>query len=173
MRGWITSDPANRFLRRQRLTGPSGKEYTLIARLPARYFLTRDNSFPTINLVVILITAGGVCYWLARYISKPISKLGVAARQLADGDLKVRVSAVLGRRRDEIRELGRDFDLMAERIGSLIGSQKRLLRDISHEFRSPLTRLTLALEIARRSDGQVATTRWTESNWRPRGLMYL
>jgi signal transduction histidine kinase len=140
----------------QQLTGPSGKEYTLIARLPARNFFTRDNSFPTLNLVVILITAGGVCYWLARYISKPISKLGVAARHLADGDLKVRVSAVLGRRRDEIGELGRDFDLMAERIGSLIGSQKRLLRDISHEFRSPLTRLTLALEIARRSDGQVA-----------------
>ena len=140
----------------QRLTGASGKEYTLIARLPGRYFLTRDYSFPTVNLVVILLTAGGVCYWLARYISKPISKLGVAARQLADGDLKVRVSAVLGRRHDEISELGRDFDLMAERIGSLIGSQKRLLRDISHEFRSPLTRLTLALEIARRSDGQVA-----------------
>jgi two-component system sensor histidine kinase CpxA len=142
----------------QRLTGPSGKEYTLIARLPARYFLTRDYNFPTINLIVILITAGGVCYWLARYISKPISKLGAAARQLADGDLKVRVSAVLGRRHDEISELGKDFDLMAERIGSLISSQKRLLRDISHEFRSPLTRLTLALEIARRSDGQVATS---------------
>jgi two-component system sensor histidine kinase CpxA len=86
----------------------------------------------------------------------PISKLGAAARRLADGDFKVRVGAVLGRRRDEITELGRDFDLMAERIESLISSQKRLLRDISHEFRSPLTRLTLALEIARRRDGQDA-----------------
>ncbi len=140
----------------QQLTGPSGKEYTLIARLTVRNFLTHDYSFPAINLVVILITAGGVCYWLARYIAKPIGKLGAAARQLADGDLKVRVSAVLGRRHDEIGELGRDFDLMAERIGSLIGSQRRLLRDISHEFRSPLTRLTLALEIARRAGGQVA-----------------
>ena len=106
----------------------------------------------TMNLIFIFITAGGVCYWLARYISKPISKLGAAARQLADGDLKVRVGAVLGRRHDEISELGRDFDLMAERIESLISSQKRLLRDISHEFRSPLTRLTLALEIARRAE---------------------
>jgi two-component system sensor histidine kinase CpxA len=108
------------------------------------------------NLFIILITAGGVCYWLARYICMPISKLGAAARHLADGDLKVRVGAVLGKRRDEITELGRDFDLMAERIESLIGSQKRLLRDISHEFRSPLTRLTLALEIARSRDGQDA-----------------
>jgi two-component system sensor histidine kinase CpxA len=140
----------------QRLTGPSGKQYTLIAGLPARHFLTREYSFPAINLIIIFITAGGVCYWLARYIALPISKLGAAARHLADGDLKVRVGAVLGRRRDEIAELGRDFDLMAERIESLVGSQKRLLRDISHEFRSPLTRLTLALEIARRSEGQDA-----------------
>ncbi|MGA2401274.1 MAG: ATP-binding protein [Syntrophobacteraceae bacterium] len=140
----------------QQLSGPSGKEYTLITRFPDRHFLRRDYSFLAINLIIILITAGGVCYWLARYISMPISKLGAAARRLADGDFKVRVGAVLGRRRDEITELGRDFDLMAERIESLISSQKRLLRDISHEFRSPLTRLTLALEIARRRDGQDA-----------------
>ncbi len=140
----------------QQLIGPSGKQYALIAGLPTRHFLTRDYSFLAMNLFIILITAGGVCYWLARYICMPIGKLGAAARYLADGDLKVRVGAVLGRRRDEIAELGRDFDLMAERIESLIGSQKRLLRDISHEFRSPLTRLTLALEIARRRDGQDA-----------------
>ena len=140
----------------QQLTGPSGRQYTLIAGFPARRFLTRDYSFVAMNLSIILITAGGVCYWLARYIARPISKLGSAARHLADGDLKVRVGAVLGRRRDEIGELGKDFDLMAERIESLIGSQKRLLRDISHEFRSPLTRLTLALEIARRREGQEA-----------------
>jgi two-component system, OmpR family, sensor histidine kinase CpxA len=140
----------------QQLIGPGGKQYTLIAALPARHFLTRDYSYLVINLIVILITAGGVCYWLARYICMPISKLGAAARHLADGDLKVRVGSVLGRRRDEIAELGRDFDLMAERIESLISSQKRLLGDISHEFRSPLTRLTIALEIARRRDGEEA-----------------
>jgi two-component system sensor histidine kinase CpxA len=140
----------------QQLIGPGGKQYTLIAGLPSRHFLTRDYSFLAMNLIIILITAGGVCYWLARYICMPISKLGAAARHLADGDLKVRVGSVLGRRRDEITELGRDFDLMAERIESLIGSQKRLLRDISHEFRSPLTRLTLALEIARQREGQDA-----------------
>ena len=140
----------------QQLIGPGGKQYTLIAGLPARHFLTRDYSFLAMNLIIILFTAGGVCYWLARYICMPINKLGAAARQLADGNLKVRVGSVLGKRRDEITELGRDFDLMAERIESLIGSQKRLLRDISHEFRSPLTRLSLALEIARRQDGQEA-----------------
>jgi two-component system sensor histidine kinase CpxA len=140
----------------QQITGPSGKEYSLIARLPARHFLTRDYSLLGMNLVIIFITAGAVCYWLARYICMPISKLGAAARHLSEGDLKVRVGGVLGRRHDEIAELGRDFDMMAERMESLITSQKRLLRDISHEFRSPLARLTIALEIARRHDGQDA-----------------
>jgi two-component system sensor histidine kinase CpxA len=140
----------------QQFTGPSGRDYMLIAKLPARHFLTRDPSSQAMNLLFIFVTAGGVCYWLARHISRPISKLGAAARRLADGDLKVRVGAVLGRRSDEISDLGKDFDQMAERIESLIGLQKRLLRDISHEFRSPLTRLTLALEIARQRGGQEA-----------------
>ncbi len=136
----------------QQLIGPSGKNYTLITRIPIHHFLLGSYRFWTMNLIIIFITAGGVCYWLARYISTPISKLGAAARNLADGDLKVRVGSILGRRRDEITELGRDFDQMAERLESLIGSQKRLLRDISHEFRSPLARLTVALEIARRGE---------------------
>lgn len=140
----------------QSIMGPSGKEYTLIARMPTRHFLTRDYSLLGMNLVIIFLTAGAVCYWLARHISMPISKLGAAARHLSEGDLKVRVGAVLGRRHDEITELGKDFDIMAERIESLITSQKRLFRDISHEFRSPLARLTLALEIARRHEGQDA-----------------
>jgi two-component system sensor histidine kinase CpxA len=142
----------------QQLIGPSGKNYTLITRMPAHHFLTGDHRFWTVNLIIILITAGGVCYWLAWYISSPISKLGMAARDLADGDLKVRVGAVLGRRHDEIAELGRDFDQMAERLEALIGSQKRLLRDISHEFRSPLARLTVALELARRGDNAQTTS---------------
>jgi len=140
----------------QQLSGSRGDEYTLVASLHARHFLPRNYSFLTVNLIFILITAGAVCYWLARYISNPICKLGAATRRLADGDLKVRVGALLPKRRDEIADLGKDFDLMAERIESLVISQKRLLRDISHEFRSPLTRLTLALEIARQRGGQDA-----------------
>jgi two-component system sensor histidine kinase CpxA len=140
----------------QEIQGPEGKNYTLINRIPVSHFLIGTSRFRTFNLIIIFLTAGGVCYWLARYIAEPISKLGAAARNLADGDLKVRVAAVLGRRHDEIAELGRDFDLMAERLESLIGSQKRLLRDISHEFRSPLARLTVALEIARRAEADEA-----------------
>jgi two-component system sensor histidine kinase CpxA len=140
----------------QQITGPSGKEYTLVARLHTRHFLMRDYRSFAANLVIIFITAGGVCYWLARHITRPIRNLGAAARRLAAGDLKVRVGTLMGRRHDEITELGRDFDQMAERLETLLGSQKRLLRDISHEFRSPLTRLSLALEIARRPGGHDA-----------------
>jgi two-component system sensor histidine kinase CpxA len=60
------------------------------------------------------------------------------------------------RRRDELADLGRDFDLMAERIESLVLSQRRLLGDISHELRSPLSRLNVALELARRHAGAEA-----------------
>ncbi len=137
----------------QRITGPSGKDYSLITRIPAHHFQPFDHGFWPLNLFIIFLTAGGVCYWLARYISMPISRLGAAARGLADGNLKARVGSVLGRRRDEIAELGRDFDVMAERLEALIGSKKRLLRDISHEFRSPLARLSVALEIARGGSG--------------------
>ncbi len=141
-----------------RLTGSKSEDYILVAKVPVRHFITRDYPVVLVHLLVILITAGGVCYWLARYIANPVSRLGAAARRLADGELETRVGPMLGKRRDEIGELAKDFDLMAERIDSLMTAQKRLIRDISHEFRSPLTRLGLALEIAKLRRGSEANT---------------
>jgi signal transduction histidine kinase len=141
----------------EEILGPKGNRYFFVAELPSRHFFSRDHTVLLMNLAVILITAGGVCYWLARYIATPVARLGAAARRLADGDLKVRVGKVVGNRRDEIADLGKDFDLMAERIEALMTTQRRLLRDISHEFRSPLTRLSIALEIARQRGGVEGT----------------
>ncbi|HEY9232025.1 MAG TPA: ATP-binding protein [Blastocatellia bacterium] len=103
------------------------------------------------QLLTYIFTAGLVCYLLAHYLSSPIVKLREATRKLAAGDLTARVG-LRTRRRDELTDLGRDFDVMAERIESLMTSQQRLLHDISHELRSPLTRLNIALELARHGD---------------------
>ena len=101
------------------------------------------------RLVGLLVTALALCYLLALYLTSPIRKLREATQRLADGDLQTRVAPKVGRRRDELADLARDFDEMAERIESLITSQQRLNRDISHELRSPLARLNVALEIAK------------------------
>jgi two-component system sensor histidine kinase CpxA len=81
-------------------------------------------------------------------LTAPAVKLRNATHQFAAGDLKTRVGPLMGRRRDELADLGRDFDVMAERIESLLISERRLLGDISHELRSPLARLQLALDLA-------------------------
>lgn len=101
------------------------------------------------SLAIVLILTGGVCYALARTITNPIIKLDKAVRQFANGDLSVRVSPSIGNGKDEIAGLARSFDHMASHIESLVVSQKTLLRDVSHELRSPLARLYVALELSR------------------------
>lgn len=108
------------------------------------------------RLLLMLLVVGGVCYLLARQLTSPVSRLRAAARKLTRGDLSARVGGTVSRRSDEIGDLARDFDSMAERLEALIGSQQRLLRDISHELRSPLTRLSVALELARQRAGDEA-----------------
>ena len=99
-------------------------------------------------VIVVFLIAGVGCYLLARSLTAPIRDLRKATQQMGKGDYSARVS-LSNRRKDEITDLGRDFNTMAERTQSLLTSQKRLLRDISHELRSPLTRQNLAVELAR------------------------
>lgn len=110
-------------------------------------------SFLLPRLFAVLLTAGALCYLLARYIVSPVVKLRAVTRQVSGGDLSARVGPLLGRRRDELATMGHDFDVMAERVETLVNAQQRLIRDISHELRSPLTRLGVALELARRRAG--------------------
>jgi signal transduction histidine kinase len=110
-----------------------------------------------LRLIVVFITAGIVCYGLARYLTAPVIRLRRAAQSLAGGDLAARVGSGAGRRRDELTDLGHDFDLMAERIESLISAQRRLFLDLSHELRSPLARLHVALGLARQRTGPEAS----------------
>jgi len=108
-------------------------------------------------LLAVVLVAGIGCFALARYLTSPVRRLKHAARQLAAGDFSARAGPKLASRRDEIGELGRDFDRMADRIESLLTSQKRLLQDVSHELRSPLARLNVALELAARDAGPAAS----------------
>jgi two-component system sensor histidine kinase CpxA len=91
-----------------------------------------------------------VSWWLARYVARPVTRLQASARAIAAGNLDARVGAAFGRRRDELGVLARDFDQMAERVRALIAARDVLLRDVSHELRSPLARLRVALGLARR-----------------------
>ena len=103
------------------------------------------------RIAVSILIAGLVCYLLGLYLTLPLKKLQSTVKSFAQGNLDVRVGPEMGNRRDELADLGREFDDMAERIAALISSQKRLLADISHELRSPLARLTVALELARKN----------------------
>ena len=102
----------------------------------------------------LVILALGVSFLLsvllAQYLVGPVRNLQRASRKLARGHLDARVDSKVTRRRDELGELARDFDHMAEQVGSLMLAKERLLRDVSHELRSPLTRLQISLALARR-----------------------
>ena len=102
--------------------------------------------------ILALGVSGLICFSLTRHITSPLFELRRGAETIALGNLTARVSETLRNRRDEIGQLGRDFDRMAERLESLVGGHKRLLGDVSHELRSPLSRLLVALGIARRAN---------------------
>lgn len=94
---------------------------------------------------------------IARYLVRPLRTVEDAGRQMSKGDFSVRVGPSLGHRGDEIADFAAGFDDMAARIESLVGSHKLLLRDVSHELRSPLARAYAALSLARqRTDGAVS-----------------
>ena len=129
----------------------NGKSFALVVRWdrPRPVAVFGESSLRYLRLGGLLITALILCYAFAKYLSSPIGKIRRATQQLAEGNLHTRVADQLGRRNDELGKLARDFDEMAERIESLLKSQQRLSRDISHELRSPLARMNVALGIAK------------------------
>lgn len=101
-----------------------------------------------LRTVIAFLVAGIICYFLAKSLTAPIAKLRQATQAIAHGNLATRVAPLVGQKMGDITDLANDFDRMAERIERLLTSQQRLLRDISHELRSPLTRLNVALALA-------------------------
>jgi len=104
---------------------------------------------PLVPILAGLLASLAFSALLAWYLSTPVRHLRAAFDALAGGRLDIRVGQRMGRRRDEVTDLGRDFDRMAEQLQVLVGSQQRLLHDVSHELRSPLARLQAAIGLAR------------------------
>ena len=123
---------------------PDGR-YCLILIRDSWYFWFLQ---PADLLVALLLIS--LCYWLARYLTKPLRQLRWAAERLGNGDLTARAEES---RKDELGELAAAFNRMADHIQTLMAAERRLLLDISHELRSPLARLSVAVELARTGDG--------------------
>lgn len=119
-------------------------KYVLLAEAP----LLRD---PWVYLVLygwIVLVIVLLCYVLARTLATPIRRLRHTVVQFGQGDL---TSRICSQRTDEIGDLSRSFDQMADRLETLLTAERRLLQDVSHELRSPLARLRFALHLARTS----------------------
>ncbi len=141
-------------LRDSRASSDGLHRYTLVLSPPPgpRLFLG-PKGLPIPGLFIAVISSGLVCYLLAWLLTMPVVGLRAATRRLAAGDLSARAGAPSVRRRDEVAGLMRDFDTMASRLEALVKAQSRLLNDISHELRSPLARLNVALGLARQRSG--------------------
>ena len=98
------------------------------------------------------IVSAFLCLVIAHYLSKPVERLRDATHEMARGNLDIRVGRFIGSRRDEIADLVRDFDSMADELRKLIQSERSLLSGVSHELRSPIARMRLALTLARDAD---------------------
>jgi two-component system sensor histidine kinase CpxA len=134
------------------LIGPDSEEYRLLfVRAPVTFLgllMWPGTQAAVISIALIAVAATSLL--LARYLSSPIVRLQKASRSLAAGALDTRVGQPVTRRKDEVGTLARDFDAMAERIQALVTDKETLLRDVSHELRSPLARIRMALALAQR-----------------------
>ena len=138
------------------LVGPDDRLYALFV-LPPQATVGKwiaQRSRLGLALVMLLLSAA-VSYLLARAISRPVGQLRESAVAIARGDLGTRVTDRVGRRSDEIGLLARDFDRMANELQRAARRQTELTQNVSHELRSPLARLRVALELARRKLGEL------------------
>jgi two-component system sensor histidine kinase CpxA len=146
----------DRYLWSTAATSAAHRRYTFVLSRPhiANTFGLRELlHFAYPQLPVGIVVFGATTFVLVMFLVRPIGRLRSAARKLANGELATRVADPDGEERlfggDEIQGLVHDFNHMAEQLEGLVGAQKLLVRDVSHELRSPLARLSVALELAR------------------------
>lgn len=140
-------DPKNeRSELRITIVGDSGNTYTAITRQirAPRFVMDAIHRLNYLRFVLISLASGVVSFLLTWMITRPLKKLGVLSQKFSHGDLQTRVDEKLLNRGDEIGDLAREFNLMAENISHSIELQQQLLHDVSHELRAPLARLQAA-----------------------------
>lgn len=150
VRRFLRSGEASERLYHAQANLPDGHQYRVVALSKPPYRSRLSKAPVALALGITLVVSTLVCYLLAGYLSAPVRRLSTATRQLSEGKLEVRVGNL--KRRDEIADLAVDFDRMADKIQQLLYAQKQLLQDISHELRSPLARMQVALALAQRKD---------------------
>ena len=135
------------------LTAADGSQYLAVlgpSDTPVFGILALPNLRWSALLIAVLISTLA-CWVLTRSFANRLNRLAVAAESIAQGNLETQLGA---QGNDEIGELARHFDRMANRLRELIGSRQELFRNVSHEMRSPLTRIRVALELATRNPAQ-------------------
>jgi len=161
--GWTQRvDPVERIIA-ERAIDANGTPYVVVVDFPEPSVLTRPvfellsadfSGRPTrasaVRLAAVVGVAGLFCFVLARHIAAPIDRLRSATKKIAREQLETRIDRDVLNRGDELADLGRDFNGMADRIETLVTAQRQLLADVSHALRSPLARLNVALGLARR-----------------------
>jgi two-component system OmpR family sensor kinase/two-component system sensor histidine kinase CpxA len=123
--------------------------YLLVVEFLHPFSVLDVKSYIALGLSVAILFFGFVGFILSSYLARPMRRLQKTVMAISGGDLTARSGEKLRHRRDEIGDLSREFDVMADRLQALLSDQKGLLRDISHELRSPLARLQIATELAR------------------------
>jgi two-component system sensor histidine kinase CpxA len=148
------------------VSGPDGRKFIYASELlsgPGAAF----GMSPEVVLLragVAIIVSGLVCYFLARYLTTPILRLRLVAQLISGGQLGMRADGKLAARRDEFGDLVRDFNLMASKTENLISIQRQLMYDVSHELRSPLARMNVALDLLHRRIGDDSALRHMETD---------
>lgn len=150
-------------MEQQQVIGPNGEHYLLrfdIGELRKEFrfappALQRYLHIPGPILWIGAISGLLFSAMMAWNLARPLNQLRAGFGQVAQGDLSVRLLPAMRRRHDEISEVARDFDSMVERLEVLVSAREQLLHDVSHELRSPLARLQLAIGLARQNDSHV------------------
>jgi two-component system OmpR family sensor kinase len=147
----------------RRVSQPDGQGWLLFVPLRAaplwQQFLYAGRPLPArarlTGAIFASLVFGALLAW---YFARPIRHLREAFAALSLGRLDTRVAPRMGRRRDEVADLGREFDGMAEQLQTLIAAQQSLLHDVSHELRSPLARLQAAIGLARQNPQKLGSS---------------